>query len=453
MTEQEDGARLAALAGSGQFEQAEHLARELLRQRPGDPEVLGELCISLAGQTEYNQASLIAEQVLADDSAEFRTRHKCLRELLICNAQLGHIDRGRALVERYRAQYQTRHPADHAWPGVFLWMLGQNEEALASHRAALGLFPGESYLRHQLGTARMSLGDSQGMHDFRSYSMRAFWSHYYPAPPHELSRMWEGEPLAGKSILVVGHGGVGDYIQFIRYARLLRELGARDIVAALPTERIRGLLSSAAGIRIGSIAEGATTDYWTTVFGLCCHLFPEHGTEAQERYLSAPASRLAESQLWLIRRRAAGRRCIAISWHSDMSDGSMRSVPLGTVLPLFGLPNVHWVVTQRGVALQQFLRTGLHAQCSVIGESSTFDDSAALMAGLDGVVSIESYSIHMAGSLGVPTWFLAGRALDWRHLNEETRSVWYPSVRLVRQPAMGDWRGAVHDLRQRLQAL
>jgi ADP-heptose:LPS heptosyltransferase len=136
-----------------------------------------------------------------------------------------------------------------------------------------------------------------------------------------------------------------------------------------------------------------------------------------------------------------------------MSDGSLRSVPLGTLLPLFGLPNVHWVITQRGVALRQFMRSGLNAQCSVLAETSTFDDTGALFAGLDGVVTIDSYSLHMAGAQGVPTWFLAGRSLDWRHFNEETRSEWYPSVRLVRQPAMGDWRSAVEDLRQQLLSL
>ena len=68
------------------------------------------------------------------------------------------------------------------------------------------------------------------------------------------------------------------------------------------------------------------------------------------------------------------------------------------------------------------------------------------MAGLDGVVTIESYMLHLAGAIGKPVYFMAGRTLDWRHMNEEARSVWYPTGRLMRQPTMGDWRAVVDEL-------
>ncbi len=453
MSEQDVRARLASLANSGRPEEAEALARALLREQPQDAQLENALCLSLMGQMEFNQALLSAQRGIELTRDDFCGRHSFLREFVVCCAQLGQIDMGREMAQAYLASYRTAHGSDRAWAGIFLWMLGLTQEARASHEAALAELPGDRYLTYQVGLDRMCLGDRQGMAQYRSYVSREFWARYYPDPNADFSRMWEGESLEGKSILVRPHGGVGDCIQFIRYARIMREMGAREVVLALPSERIRGLFQSVPDVRIGSVDEIHSTDYWTSIFGLCCNLFLEHGALPTQRYLTAPPSRLADAQLALIRKRAAGRRCIAIAWHSDMSDGSLRSVPLGTLLPLFRLPNVHWVITQRGVALRQFIRSGLNAQCSVLAETSTFDDTGALFAGLDGVVTIDSYSLHMAGAQGVPTWFLAGRSLDWRHFNEETRSEWYPSVRLVRQPAMGDWRSAVEDLRQQLLAL
>jgi tetratricopeptide (TPR) repeat protein len=447
-------ARLALLTGSGQFEEAEELALTLLAERPDDPDARYAYGVSLCGQMEFGRALQEVRQGLRQTASDFVRQHLFLREFVLCCAQLGQIDMARELIEAYRPVYMARHGADLSWPGIYLWMLGLTREALESHEAALAAQPDDnSYLVHQMGMVRMCLGDREGMAQYRNYTSKAFWDLYYPEPNVDRSRMWEGESLEGKSILVRPHGGVGDYIQFVRYARILRESGAREVILALPSERIRGVFQSVPDVRIGSIGELHTADCWTSIFGLCCHLFLAHGPMATQRYLAPPPSRLADAQLALSRKRAAGRRCIAIAWHSDMSDGSLRSVPLGTLLPLFGLPNVHWVITQRGVALRQFMRAGLNSQCSVVGETSTFDETAALFAGLDGVVTIDSYSLHLAGSMGVPTWFLAGRSLDWRHFNEEIRSVWYPSVRLVRQPAAGDWRSVVQDLRQQLLAL
>jgi len=453
MSEHDVGGRLALLAGSGRTEEAESLARALLRDQPQDIRWVNALCLSLMGQMAFAPALEVARRGIELTRDDFFGRHSFLREFVVCCAQLGLIDMGREKAAIYREHYTRPYGSDRAWPGIHLWMLGLTREALASHEAALAEMPGDNYLIHQVGMARMCLGERQGMAQYQRYTTRDFWAQYYPDPNVDLDRMWEGESLEGKSILVRPHGGVGDYIQFIRYARTLHERGAREVVLALPTERIRGLFQSIPDVRIGSLEELRTADRWTSIFGLCCNLFLDEGPLPTQRYLTPPPSRPADAQLALIRKRAAGRRCIAIAWHSDMGDGSLRSVPLGTLLPLFGLPNVHWVISQRGVALRQFMRSGLNANCSVIPETSTFDDTGALFSGLDGVVAIDSYSLHMAGALGVPTWFLAGRSLDWRHFNEETESVWYPSVRLVRQPTTGDWRSAVEDLRQQLLAL
>lgn len=452
MTGLDQRAQAAALVRNGELEEAERMARQILREQPGDPEALGTLCQSLTGQMEFAQALPIAQQVVDNTSLGFPQRHAMLRELLVCAAQLGLIELGREYIERHAPNYEPLSSSERAWVGIFFMTLGLCDEALASYREALLSFPDDDYLVHQQGVAELSLGRPEGMQNYRRYMIRSFWKRYY-THIQDVSGMWEGEPIDGKSMLVVMHGGVGDFIQFIRYARVLKEQGAREVVVVPPNERIRGFLASCEDVRIGALSDISSVDCWAPVFGLCTHLFETHGALSVERYLRAPSSPAAHAQLGLIRRRAAGRRCIAIAWHSDMLDGSVRSVPLGTLLPLFGLPNIHWVITQRGVGLRQFMRSGLDSQCSVIGEDSTFDDTSALMAGLDGVVTIDSYSLHMAGALGVPTWFLAGRVLDWRHLNEETRSIWYPSVRIVRQPTIGDWRSAVEDLRQQLAAL
>ncbi len=452
MVDSADIAALRQLLVQGFPEQAEARARDMRAAHGDSAELQHIVSRSLLEQAEYALALHEATKGLALPG-DLAVRTHLRNVAVVSCGQLGLVDMGCALAEASVPEYDTAFPVDHGWPGHLFWLLGENERALAAYRAALTRWPDDCNLTYCVGMVRLAQGDPDGMGQYARYITPEFWRQYYADSGLDLTKMWQGEPLAGRSIGVIQLGGVGDTIQFSRYARILRELGASEVVVQLPSERIRRFMESCADIRLLQPNEPMSTDWWVPSFGLCTQFFSRLGPLPKARYLNAPDSTLADAQLALIRRRARGRRCVAIAWHSAMPDGASRSLPLAEVLPLLGLPNIHWVVTQRGVALRQFQQSGLQTDCSVVSEASSFDDTAALMAGLDGVVTIDSYSLHMAGALGVRAWFLAGRALDWRHLNRETESIWYPSVRLVRQPRTGDWRSAIKDLMGQLRVL
>ena len=100
------------------------------------------------------------------------------------------------------------------------------------------------------------------------------------------------------------------------------------------------------------------------------------------------------------------------------------------------------------------VEAGLGGEATVVGEELSFDETGALIAALDGVATICAWPFHLSGALGVRTWLLASRVMDGRHLNRERTSVVYPNnAKLVRQPAFGDWPGAVASLMSELDAL
>lgn len=145
-----------------------------------------------------------------------------------------------------------------------------------------------------------------------------------------------------------------------------------------------------------------------------------------------------------MRAAANGRPAIGIYWHSDADAGEGKSVPLYALLPLLEMAEVHWVVLQRGFGRRRLIAAGLQCGMTVVDADLTFDETAALIARLDGVVSICASIFHLAAALGVRSCLLAGRVLHSRHENRERESVLYPGIAtLARQPTHGDWRGAV----------
>ena len=431
------------LLRSKQYIACEHAAKALLRHDDTQFEVWYILAEWLKHHLQFAPALSAALKVLNHAPNQVYPTVVAIE----CCIQLGLA----SVAAPYVRQLQLAHtPNEQGRHAEYFFSLGLHDEAWAHLRQAQHDFPDDEFLTHVQGMFEMCAGDTvAGMAHYQSFVSRRFHEQYRGSMQNagwDFAKLWQGEDVAGKTILIIPHGGVGDYLQFIRYAQHLKQLGAVRVLAHLPNPRFKGLIASAQGVDavIDHPSEHAF-DYWTDPFGLCVYMQPQVGFAASHSYLQIPDSDFAQTLLPQIRERAAGRRCIALSWYSD-AGSETRSVALAHLLPLFGLSNVHWVIVQRGYALDELRTTGLAEQCSVVSEDATFDDTAAIVAGLDGVVTIESYMLHLAGAIGKPVYFMAGRTLDWRHMNEETRSVWYPTVRLMRQPTMGDWRAVVDEL-------
>jgi tetratricopeptide (TPR) repeat protein len=292
--------------------------------------------------------------------------------------------------------------------------------------------------------------------------LREGWQHYESrwgtrqfarAKRHPDRPQWRGEPAAGKSVLIHAEQGFGDTLQFCRYAPLAAERGLR-VILAVQKPLVR-LLNSLPGVE-QVIAQGDAlpeTDLSCPMlslplaFGTTIETIP-----SASAYLHADK---AQVDGWTSRLGPRRGLRIGLVWAGDSrlhAPGlarvdARRSMAPETLAPLFDVP---------GVAFFSLQKAGPAAPADFplidnMGEMDDFADTAALIATLDLVISVDTAVAHLASALGKEVWIMDRHDPCWRWLSNRRDSPWYPSLRLYRQPCPGDWDSVVrlvaHDLR------
>jgi tetratricopeptide (TPR) repeat protein len=341
---------------------------------------------------------------------------------------------------------------------VALRRLDRPHEALMSASRAVASRPDFAQARFVESVARLTLGDFDA--GWRGYEAR--WSvgflasqrRSFAAPPWLGRQTGEEAPdvsLAGKTILLHAEQGFGDTIQFVRYARLVAARGAKRVVLEVQRELVR-LLGNVAGVD-AVVARGEALP----AFDCHCPLlslplaFATQPTTipADIPYIAPDDAALRHWRERLPRRRPQQRALLGIVWSGDpIHDNDLnRSLRLATLAPLLDLPDVSFVSLQHEVRDED--AAVLHSRPGVvrIGEElCDFADTAAVIAELDAVISVDTAVAHLAGAMGKPLFLLLPFAADFRWLRERNDSPWYPTARLYRQPKFGDWDGAVGAL-------
>jgi tetratricopeptide (TPR) repeat protein len=377
--------------------------------------------------------------------------------------------------------------------GAALWRLGRNEEALSFLQAALGVNPQgtaafnnlahvmaalkadadaivlfdrvheldpESPLDARLtaATCRLRLGDyAEG---WRGYETRFSVDRHPIVPPEKYAgaKRWNGEDLKGATLLVTAEQGIGDTVQFSRYMPMLaRSINGRVVFAVQAA--VQPLLAP-------SVAEWAPAGNLTLASHLgelphCDFHIPLmslpliFGTRVEtipsaRKYLSVPRS---YREKWRGALPANGKLRVGVAWSGNTKhvNDHNRSMPIAHLAPLLGDASVDWCVIQPG--LSPFDQLSLASVPHVYngGKHLTdFADTAALIELLDVVLSVDTSVAHIAGALGKPAWLMLPWAAEWRWLHDRTDSPWYPTARLFRQSALGDWEGLVDNVQQAL---
>lgn len=248
-------------------------------------------------------------------------------------------------------------------------------------------------------------------------------------PRHE-QWIWDGSPLDGRRVLVRCYHGLGDTLQFIRYAPLLRGIGVDATFwvqpALIPLLRTMGDIGTLLPLHDGEAGVDYDVDVEIMEFA---HVFRStpRTLPADVPYLHAePAARPAD-----------GRLHVGLVWKAGDWD-DRRSIPAGLLAPLAEVPGVAIHVLQRGA--------GRDERPASLGVDAGADDpleAARIMRALDLVVTVDSMPAHLAGALGVPVWTLLQRDADWRWMSGRHDSPWYPTMRLFRQQAQGEWEPVI----------
>jgi tetratricopeptide (TPR) repeat protein len=351
-------------------------------------------------------------------------------------------DRAIAIAPGYVKAYNNR--------GLALRALNRHAEALASYERALALDKDFADAHLNAAHALLSLGDLP--RGFAEYEWR--WKSEELALPQRSYRqpLWLGaQPIGGKTILLHAEQGLGDTIQFARYAKPLARAGATAVLEVAPA--LKELMSGMDGAaRV--LAQGEALP----AFDLHCPLASltlAFKTElasipAEIPYLAAPAARLEK---WRARMDPLARPRIALAWSGNPAHANdrNRSIPLARLEPLWSRAGGSFVSVQRDVREADAAVLAGAARLVHLGDAlSDFADTAAVLALADVVISVDSAVAHLAGAMGRPVWILLPFSPDWRWLLARGDSPWYPTARLFRQPAIGDWQSAIARLQQEL---
>jgi hypothetical protein len=311
--------------------------------------------------------------------------------------------------------------------------------------------PRFAHAHWNLALALLANGDyAEGWHEYE-------WRLRLPelggsAPSLPVPR-WQGEDLRGGTLLASAEQGIGDAIQFVRFASWLAARGVRVVVQA-PRE-LQSLLATAPGVAATvSTGEALPADCSAEIplLSLPCRLgLGRDDVGAPPRYLRSDPSRSADAAGVLGKARPGSRR-IGLAWAGSPQhrNDARRSIPLAMLAPLLTVPGMTWFSLQKGTASNQLAQVAQAGDVAPLDPQCDFAHTAALVDALDAVVTVDTSIAHLAGALGKPTFVLLPFAPDWRWGIAGTHTPWYPTMTLCRQQAIGDWPSAVAALYEAL---
>lgn len=395
--------------------------------------------ISLHALGRYQEAAASYRQAIALEPANAEAHHNLgisLIQLRQHEAAIASIDRAITLKPGFADAYVNRALAFHE--------IRQHEVAMENYKQAIALQPKLRIAHRNLSHLYLLLGDyEQGWREFEwrlrgddgTDSQRRF-----SQPP------WLGqESLAGKTILLHSEQGLGDTIQFCRYAKLVADLGARVILEV--QKPLANLLVNLEGVDT-LVTKGSVLP----PFQFHCPLMSLplafrtrlDNIPAAGGYLKAEVGKIEE---WRTRLGTRTRPRVGLVWSGNplQKNNHNRSIPL-TVLTGLLDSQFEYVSLQKDVkeADREILAAHPAIRCFELDDLS---DTAALCELLDLIISVDTSVAHLTGALGRPVWIPLGFNADWRYLLERADSPWYASARLYREDRLKGWNEVVANIR------
>jgi tetratricopeptide (TPR) repeat protein len=317
---------------------------------------------------------------------------------------------------------------------------GELEKAAACWRRALELKPDHAAVHYNQSLVLLMKGDFA--HGWPEYQWR-----WRTKPWHRFSQpLWDGRPLEGRTILLYAEHGLGDALQFVRYAALVKQRGG-TVVVECPRSLVSLLTSCAGvdrllerGVELPPFDVQAPLSSLPGVFHTTLGDIP-----ANVPYLFADPTLI---ERWRAELGPFAGLKVGIFWQGTTRNPA-RSIPLACFESLAGVPGVQFFSLQKGAGVEQLRDVaGRWPIVDLGGRLDDFMDTAAVMSNLDLVITCDTAVAHLAGALGVVVWTALPSVPDWRWLLDRGDSPWYPTMRLFRQERRGDWQGVF----QRIQA-
>jgi len=388
-----------------------------------------------AGEEAVASATRAAE--LAPESVE------AWRTLGVMCASANRLPRALAAFERALA-FQPDHIDTINNVGWALTQLQRYDAALGVLGRGLALAPNTPSLRWNRGLCLLAMGRfAEGLEDYEA--RLALDDPSFERLRRADAPLWrKGEAIAGKRLFLYNDQGHGDTIQFIRFARTLRRMDAEVIAEVQP--ELAGLCASVdSGVQIVRQRETPPAfDLMCPMASLSHRLNLTVDTiPAQVPYLRADAARVAA---WRERLGALqGRMRVGLAWAGNARhvNDANRSIGLAKLEPVLNAAGISFVSLQKDMRAADGEILARYGVADHVASLTDFSETAALMANLNLVITVDTSVAHLAGALGVPVWIFVPFAADFRWMAGRDDSPWYPTARLFRQPRFRDWESAI----------
>ena len=457
------------LAGQSRYAEAANFYREVIRFDPKHFQAQNNLAVMYAelGRVQeaipFYQQAIAINPVFTDACYNLANAYKALGDLgqaayhyrsalqlnpnlasahnnlAICLMQTGELTQA---VEHFELALlaQPRLSLAHNGLGLARSHLGQLDEALVCYDRALEIDPGLAEAHYNRALALLLKGDfAQGWDEYE-------WRWRLPEhrPRSTDIPKWEGQALAGKSILLHTEQGIGDTIQFIRFANRLQDLGGRVLLDCRTS--LHSLLRGCPGIDQlvdSDLGPLPLCDIHCPLMSVAKFLAPDAASIPRDVPYIHPNADIAKH--WQQELKRLNGYKIGIAWQGSAGYrwDQFRSVRLSQYEPISRVSGVQLVSLQKGPGSEQLADSPFRVFSlaeHVDNEGNTFADTAALIKHLDLVICVDSAIGHLAGAMGVRTWIALPIGCDWRWYSEpNATNPWYPATQLFRQCKFGDW--------------
>lgn len=443
---------------AGDLAEAERCYRRLLAQNPCDAGALNGL-----GLTRYDGDDLVAAEQLYRQALQHVPAYSaCHNNLAVL---LHRCDRHQEAIAAYRAalQHDPHYHAARYGLATVLAHAGELAAAEACVRTYLQAYPHDTRAQTTLGMVLLQQGRfGEGWPLYRARYAADNPQRFVTLPDWPVP-YWQGQSLQGRTLLVLCEQGFGDALQFARYlCRIKDEHGAARVLLVC-REPLRTLLATLANV--DAVLATAPRDALPPFDAWCMLLdVPAHFVESATPFAPCPPYlRVPEPVSTLLRlpedrhRPGAKRMRVGLVWRgaaAHLNDRHRSLHGLDDLAPLLGRADIQWVSLQKGAGEDDARTAARQGKLLALGHTlHGFADTAAVVAQLDLVITVDTAVAHLAGAMDVPCWvMLPALARDWRWLEGQTRSPWYPRMQLFPRGATESWREVVARMARQLPA-
>jgi tetratricopeptide (TPR) repeat protein len=367
---------------------------------------------------------------------------------------LAHMGEVNEAILYFRNAIRLGAPDVHCYLGVALAKLGDHRGAARELRAAIQRKADDATAHWNLSL--ILLLDGNWKEGFEEYEWRLICDDFKEKVRKVEKPLWRGEDLTGKAILVHDEQGYGDAILFARYLPLLAERAAKVIV--LCQKGMAPTMRSIPGVQhVLSDGEPCPSVHFHVPMGSLPRIFGTTPANVLSRtpYLYADPPRIAE---WSRKLGPRGDRLrIGLAWQGNLQPDPARSIDPKFLSPLLDVEGVEFFSLQKEIEGQPAAPPPDPRIRNFSADLKDFAETAALIANLDQVITIDTAVSHLSAALGHETWMMLCQRADWRWLRDRRDSPWFPTMRMYRQSELNDWKPVIQsvagDLKAKVAAL